>query len=52
MKLYLMQHGEAMPAEEITVTVAFTPETVVCLERRESRAWSLNRVLRPDLLGG
>jgi phosphohistidine phosphatase len=35
-----------------SVSVAFTPGTVACLERDGSGNWSLNWVLRPELLGG
>ena len=41
-----------LTGDEDAMRVAFTPGTVVCLERRESGSWSLNWVLRPELLGG
>ncbi|MCG8508119.1 MAG: phosphohistidine phosphatase SixA [Rhodospirillales bacterium] len=41
-----------LTGNEDGVSVAFTPGTVACLERGDGGKWSLNWVLRPELLGG
>ena len=36
--------------EEAALTVAFCPGTVVCLERGEGESWSMDWMIRPELL--
>ena len=40
-----------LTGDEDAATIAFTPGTVACLERGLDGKWSLNWVVRPELLG-
>ncbi len=40
-----------LTGNEEAAKIAFTPGTVACLERGEDGIWSLNWVVRPELLG-
>lgn len=50
MKLYLTQHGAALPEDEHRGAIGFRPGGLACLEREGSGPWTLTGMLRPDWL--